>query len=296
MAPVTEIPEHLLKRSRERRAQLKGGSADSGDAASSGDEPASTPAKAADTAPAAAAPSGPPTRAAAQEPAAPPPPKPDTPVVAAAKARRRVPFWAMAALSLMPLWAFMYLRALTDSGEGPAGPLGEGAEVYNGCASCHGATGAGGSGRELDKGEVLKTFPRIEDQLRWVELGSDAYSQAGVKVYGDPGREGGAHEVYSFNGTAMPPQGEEHGGLLTDAEILAVVCHERYTIGGADPAGEYEDEYALWCADSSPLFAGLDAGEYTFLDMDQNATDADGKKVDMLAIGEEPVEGSGPAK
>ena len=34
----------------------------------------------------------------------------------------------------------------------------------------------------------------------------------------------------------MPGQ----AGQLTDAQILAVVCHERFTLGGADPVGANE--------------------------------------------------------
>ena len=33
----------------------------------------------------------------------------------------------------------------------------------------------------------------------------------------------------------MPQQGAKYGGALTDAEIIAVVCHERFTIAGANP-------------------------------------------------------------
>src|SRR5690606_23239928 len=88
---VTEIPEHLLKRSKERRAAL-------GLPTDGGDAPAATPAAATPAAsspetPAAAAPPAKP--AAPATPAAPPPPKPDPPYVAAAKRRRRIPFWAM---------------------------------------------------------------------------------------------------------------------------------------------------------------------------------------------------------
>ena len=54
--------------------------------------------------------------------------------MAAAKARPKIPIWALAALSLMPIWAFMYVRALTEPPEVATGPLGIGAEVYS-CAS-----------------------------------------------------------------------------------------------------------------------------------------------------------------
>ena len=51
----------------------------------------------------------------------------------------KIPFWAMGALSLLPIWMFIYVRSLTQETEEAAGPLGEGAEVYGSCASCHGA-------------------------------------------------------------------------------------------------------------------------------------------------------------
>ena len=80
---------------------------------------------------------------------------------------------------------------------------------------------------------MLKTFPHIEDQLRFVYFGSEQYSAAGVDIYGDPNREGGPHVVFGRNGAAMPAW----GGNLTDAEILGVVCHERYDLGGGDATG-----------------------------------------------------------
>ena len=69
-----------------------------------------------------------------------------------------------------------------------AGPLGEGKTVFATCASCHGSTGEGGVGRQLSNGEVLKTFPKFEDQASLVYTGSAAYSG---KIYGDPNRPGG---------------------------------------------------------------------------------------------------------
>ena len=119
--------------------------------------------------------------------------------------RKKIPFWAFATLSTLPLWAFMYVRALTPSADKIAGPLGDGAQVYTGCSSCHGSQGEGGVGYQFSKGEVLKTFPHIEDQLRWVYNGTDAYATAGIEIYGDPNRAGGAH-VTKAKGV-MPAQG-----------------------------------------------------------------------------------------
>ena len=194
-AAVTEIPEHLLKRSKERRAALGLGG---DDAAAAGSEPAAaaaaaTPATTSDAAPAAPPPSGPAGRKAAAAAAAAPPRKPDSPVVAAAKSRPKIPIWAMAALSLMPIWVFMYVRSLTEPPVVVAGPMGVGAEVYpSSCSSCHGPNGGGtdegGTGRPFHDGEVNATFPNIEDQLRFVYFGTGAYNTAGIASYGDPSR------------------------------------------------------------------------------------------------------------
>ena len=191
---MTEIPEHLLKRSRDRRAALSGGSSESAPAATPA---AATPAPTASAAPATTTSAAPAGRAAAASPAAPPPPKPDSFVVSAYTRRKRIPFWAMLALSLLPIWAFMYARAVTTQAKEAAGPLGVGAEIYSsaGCSGCHGADGGGGVGYAFTNGEVLKTFPHIEDQLRWVYYATDAYNLAGVEIAGDPNREGGPHVV-----------------------------------------------------------------------------------------------------
>ena len=288
---MTEIPEHLLKRSRDRRAALGlGGGEEAGGEASEA-TPASTPATTASTEAAAPAATGPAPRKAAAQPAAPPPPKPDPPFVAAARSRAKIPFWAMAALSLMPIWVFMYVRALTAPPEVLAGPLGIGAGEYGSCASCHGADGGGGTGRQFSGGEVLLTFPNIEDQLRFVYYGTEQYNLAGVQIYGDPNREGGAHPTGSLG--AMPAQGSEAGGSLTDAEILGVVCHERYTLGGADPdSEEYVEEFETWCSEESPLFTALEEGSVLATLHEDEIVDADGDAIEITPIGEAPVEGS----
>jgi mono/diheme cytochrome c family protein len=209
----------------------------------------------------------------------PPPPKPDIPVVAAAKARTKIPFWAFATLSTLPLWAFMYVRALTPSTEKIPGPLGDGAVIFAGaCSSCHGSKGEGGVGYQFSQQEVLKTFPHIEDQLRWVLLGSDAYASAGVQIYGDPKRPGGTH-ITKAKGT-MPGQ----AGQLTDAQILAVVCHERYTLGGADPNGAYQKEFENWCSVDSPAWKALEDGSATFENIDTKVPGA-------IKVGTQPVPG-----
>jgi len=271
---VTEIPEHLLKRSKDRRAAMSGEApADAG---------ASTPATTSST-PAVA--SSAPAKA-ASTPATPPPPKPDAPYVAAAKSRKKIPFWAMAGLSLLPLWGFLYLIALQPVEKAVAGPLAVGTATYSGCAGCHGGEGAGGAGRALYQGEAMKTFPHIEDMLNFVYTGSQAYAAEGFKVYGDPDREGGAHAPLSYNGNAMPMQGEKAGGGLTEAEILGVVCHVRYDLSGADPTSEeWAAEYETWCSPESEIFKALESGSTTFDSVDKDFAMLENKP---LAVGTTP--------
>jgi mono/diheme cytochrome c family protein len=285
---VTEIPEHLLKRSKDRRAAL-GLGGDEGGEASTAVAPTASAAPAATAAAAPPAPTGPAGRKGAAPATPAPPPKPDSPVVAASKKRAKIPYWAMGALSLLPIWGFMYIRALTDAPEEASGPLAIGEEVYGSCASCHGADGGGGVGYQFSEGEVLKTFPHIEDQLRFVSYGTAEYQAAGVEIYGNPEREGGVHPTGGFG--VMPAQ----SGELTEYEILGVVCHERYTLSGADPASEeYLEEYENWCSEESPVFIALEAGGTLAGLADLGITGVDGEPLEFLPIGEVPIPGSPP--
>jgi mono/diheme cytochrome c family protein len=219
---VTEIPEHLLRRSRERRTALGGESAEGG-----ADE-----GSAASPAPAAPAASGPST---AVEPAsASPAPAADAPVpaiideapspivLADQGARRsRVPIWAAPVLVLLPFWAILYAGAFGDrTSHAPVDPLVLGQQIYTGkgCSGCHGGAGEGGVGPELRNGAAKLTFPNVDDQITWVKEGSQ--SKAKGQAYGDPNRPGGQHHVVS---QGMPA----FAGTLTDAEIAAVVQYER---------------------------------------------------------------------
>ena len=168
----------------------------------------------------------------------------------------------MATLGLMPVWGLMYVRSVTEPPVVVEGPLGIGAEQYGACASCHGGNGGGGVGYAFAGGEVLATFPNIEDQLRYVYWGTGEYNLAAVEIYGNPEREGGPHLTNGFG--VMPQQGEMAGGGLTDYEILGVVCHERYALGGADPSDEmWAEEFEHFCSEESAVFEALESGEYS---------------------------------
>ena len=285
---VTEIPEHLLKRSERRAAR-----------------PDSLPRVA--TPPAAPAthpgrrrrrqlPSTAVTPAAAPatpaEPAAPAPPapKPDPPYVAAAKTRKKIPFWAMAALSLLPVWAFMYVRWRADRRRSSRARWAS-APRSTARTSCHGATGEGGAGRPFANGEVLLTFPNIEDQCasstpaRGVQL-------AGVAIYGDPNRPGGPRHR---GRSASCRRRATAGRWLTEAEILAVVCHERYTLGGAEPAGEIVEEFENWCS-ASPRPSGLEAGRAPPSTRGPGSDECAGDTFELIPIGDAPAPGSPPGE
>jgi mono/diheme cytochrome c family protein len=230
---LTEIPEHLLKRSRERRAALGlGGDAPADAPAESAGTPAATPA------PAAATPA--PRPAAPVEEPKPEPPKPDPYYIQAAKRRRKVPFWAMPVLVAMPLWGYVFVRTLEPPPAGETDPFVLGTEVYSRCSSCHGATGGGGSGPGFVDGAVQETWPDWRDHAMWVRLGSEGW----------PGDTYGAQEKAKAGG--MP------AWALTDQELAQVVLHER-ELGGEDQETIEADE------DYADLIA-IAEGEMTFAD------------------------------
>jgi mono/diheme cytochrome c family protein len=238
---LTEIPEHLLKRSRERRAAIGGGVTPEG---ASGD----TGAEAASDAPVPAAATPAPAPSPAVEEAPPKPPEPEPAYIQAAKRRKRAPYWATAVLAALPLWGYMYVRTLEPPPAGEDDPLVLGAEVYSGnCASCHGASGAGVSGPGFVDGAIMETWPDWRDHAAWVRLGS----------------EGWPSETYGANNKPVGGVGVMPGWpTLTDQQIAEVVLYER-ELGGEDVtedgenAEEITDLYAVARGDMTLAEAGL---------------------------------------
>lgn len=226
---MVEVPEHLLQRSAEARARL------SGEAAPSGGESAA-PADSATT----ASPAVPAPRPAAAAPAVPPVKVevPPAPYVTAALRRKTIPYWVMPVLLFLPIWAIYYVGYLERPPADPEGLLFEGGEVYaEVCASCHGGTGSGGTGRQLNGGEVLLTFPDtagydgLAGHIAWVANGSEQTERVEGPVYGDPNRPGtdGPRQVGSF-GAVMGNFAE----VLSVEELAAVVYYERVAHGELD--------------------------------------------------------------
>ena len=169
---MTEIPEHLLKRSKERRAAIGGGDAPAERERARGRGGRGRPRRPPAVAPAAAA-------AAVPEPA--PVPEPVRPEVAAALSRRKIPFWAMPVLAALPLWAYVYQATLEPPPSRRAHARSRpGGEVYvsSACAGCHGAGGGGGASVPRSTG-VLETWPDYRDHMMWVRLGNAGWSTSG---------------------------------------------------------------------------------------------------------------------
>jgi mono/diheme cytochrome c family protein len=231
---LTEIPEHLLKRSKSARAAAGGG--DSGDSSTPS---TSTPVPAAAAAPV--------VRAAAAAPVVKAETvKPMPAVVRAAKERKRIPIWAMPVVAGLPIWGLLYFQAIKAPKVRVTGPLAEGAAVYNKCVSCHGAEGGGGVGYSFVNNSLWQTFPTIEEQISYVYHGTK-----GVRglPYGAADRPGGVR-IGGVKG-AMPNWGQKSGGELTDPELVAVICHERQTLAlPSIPALKKaaETELAAWCS------------------------------------------------
>ncbi|MCC6433702.1 MAG: c-type cytochrome [Acidimicrobiales bacterium] len=224
---MTEIPDHLLERTRSRRQALglpvsgggDGGAAAATPAAGGGGGGGAVAATGSNLPKGPVAPSGP--AAAAAKPA-----KPLAPYIEASKRRTRIPVWAMPVVAILPLWAFLYAGTLEPPKKTVLTLKEAGAEVYSGaaaCAGCHGATGGGGVGPQLSGGAAAETFPNPVDMVRWVILGSaggaDLYAAAGKQSKG-----------------GMPAFGE----TLSLTQIVEVVLHERQTLAGHDIAEDAE--------------------------------------------------------
>ncbi|MDH4146705.1 MAG: cytochrome c [Acidimicrobiia bacterium] len=222
---MTEIPEHLLQRTRSRRQALglpvsgdDGGSAPA--APAGGGAVATTGGGAAALPKGPVAPSGPVETAKAA-------PKPVPEYVQAYRRRRKIPIWAMPAVAALPVWGFLYAGTLEPAPVTELDMLAEGAVVYGeSCASCHGPAGGGGVGPALTAGAVLETFPSPVDHVRWVVLGSAKGTSGGT-----------------YGANAKPSKGgmPNFGGQIPFQFIVDTVRHERETLSGE----EMNEEKAL---------------------------------------------------
>lgn len=232
---MTEIPEHLLKRSREAK---RAAGLDVGDEPSAA--PTEAPAASANAPAVADAPSaGAPVPIPASEPPPPEPPKSEW--VATAESRKKIPYWVMPVLLFLPIWLIMYVGTLEDPTRSE-GVLYEGGEVYaEHCASCHGGEGGGGVGPAFTGGDIITTFAAFEDQAAWIVHGTQGYQDAGRTSYGD------TDKPLNGNNALMPAFGAE----LHADELIYATFYERIELGG------HTDELEL----AEAVFDKLDHGE-----------------------------------
>jgi len=226
---LTEVPDYLLQRSRERRAALGLSTGDGGDTSA-------VPATTTDAAPvaAAAATSPAPLADGGSEIETYKAPAPIAPWVEAAKRRKKIPVWMAPVALFLPIWSFMVWGTLEEPTREATGPIAAGSAVYSNCATCHGAGGGGGVGYQLNEGQVLLTFPDVASHVAWIVNGSPAAGTA----YGNPDRPGGPR-ISGDLGGAMPAFASL-GGLAN----LEVSLYERVT-HGLQPVDELEP-WILW--------------------------------------------------
>ena len=212
---MTEVPEYLLERSRQRRAALglPGGTAPSGDG---GGAPAPAPA-AGGSAPAPVAAEAAPQPAAAATATAVAVEDPVVTVEVESAPRSGIPNWMMPVLLVLPFWAIVYMGAFAEPAS-TGGPR-TGPQIFAsaGCGSCHGPTGGGGVGPKLSGGESKLTFPNRDDMVKWITEGS---SSSRGQPYGDPNRPGGPRPPASGG---MPAFGTQ----LSPEEIQTVTDYVR---------------------------------------------------------------------
>lgn len=230
---MTEVPEYLFERSRQRRIALGlleddgSGAAVAASSADSGDGQVSSGPSSADVIAAA---------------------KADAKLeqvtdihiephwVTAAKSRTKIPMWVLPIMFFLPLWGFVYVK-MTEPPPEPVTAITEGAATYAAqCASCHGGDGAGseggGVGRPLYNGEVLLTFPKLDaDLILWLTVGSEGIGIG--NPYGATDRPGGVH-ISGETGANMPG----FGGTLSDYKIYSVARYIREVLSGESISDE----------------------------------------------------------
>jgi len=219
---LTEIPEHLLKRSKAAKAKATGEAAPAESEAETSVTPVAT--SSAPAVPAANLPNLDPE---------PIPPKPKSEFIVASEARKRIPVWAMPVIVALPIWAYSFAGTMQQPPTEDVLYV-DAAIEYGNCSGCHGAGGGGGNGPKLADGEVLETFPEAIDQIVHVARGSASISG---QQYGGV-RADGERRVAGTVGGVMPAQAE----ALNLLQIQLAVFHERAVLSGEETdSPEYEE-------------------------------------------------------
>lgn len=244
---MADIPEHLLKRSRDAKARA-GGESEEAPAVEDRGSPEPDEAEA----PAGEAPettSDETEEVAVEEPVGQelePAPAPAPAEVAPATAAKvyapasqptgvargyrgaRVPAWLIPVYIAVPLLmialTFSIVNALEEEANNSSSTGPDGAAIYTKqCAACHGPEGGGGVGPAL--ANVGKVFPDFKTMYEWVlNVAAETNGPYGEGGQGNNGEGARTGAMPAFEGTLSPE------------EIYAVVAHEREVYGGEDPS------------------------------------------------------------
>lgn len=151
--------------------------------------------------------------------------------VEAAQRRKRIPLWAVPIFPALLVWGIIYLNGVTNPPPPSNTPDSLGAQVYAKCASCHGAGGEGtGTAPAFAGGDLLKVFPKWEDQVKWVNVGSGNWTaETGSKTFGDTKKPIDPNKTMPGFG----PLGSDKS--LSCEDIVLVVRYEREHFAGAQP-------------------------------------------------------------
>ncbi len=248
---MSEIPEHLLKRSKAAKSKKTGTESSESSAAESPATESSAVAPAAGDAQVATAPPTADLPYLDKEPE----PERETPsYIKAAKKRGKIPFWAMPVVLATPVWAYGLAGTLQQPEvEDPL--VTEAAEIYTvaGCSACHGTGGGGGIGYQLSDGAVIETFPEAIDMIVHVARGSSAING---ETYGAE-RNDGNRRISGQRGN-MPAQ----INALSLEELELVIYHERVNLGGEDVSDERGQEWA------EHVREGIESGAETEIDLE----------------------------
>lgn len=147
-----------------------------------------------------------------------------------AKRRKRIPFWAIPIFPALLVWGIIYVNGVSNPPPPTNTPDALGAQIYAKCSSCHGANGEGsGSIPKFAGGDLLKVFPKWEEQIQWVNVGSSNWkSVTGSNTFGDTKKPIGAGGMPGFG-----PLGTDKS--LTCSDIVMVIRYEREHFAGAPP-------------------------------------------------------------
>ena len=146
-----------------------------------------------------------------------------------AKRRKRIPLWAVPIFPALLVWGIIYVNGVSNPPAAANTPDAVGAQVYGAkCGTCHGVGGGGGSGPKFAGGDLLKVFPKWEDQVKWVNIGKANWTkETGSTTFGATKKPLAA---------LMPgfgPLGDDKS--LSCEEIVMVVRYERQHFAGEAP-------------------------------------------------------------